>query len=505
VTSACRFREGPDGDPATGSVWHLFHGDVHLLRAQPPSVVRKAAGSAVWRRALHLPFELSAMLRELEHEDDVNAGRRRLSSIPVDERPLRRPYRTHRRAAMRRFFAAVPQAVQHALRGFSTGSFPLFRFLHTTPGALDLMASDDGAALAWCLANAHELRSNPYQPAERDLLRRARRQLRHRRRDALAFVGLPTTTAALSALGKVPRVCLDGAHVDAVKTILSTPELHERARHLPVWNHVVDLLTVPLHRHVHASFLHEVSAEPPARLRWPQTSLELRETLAMLSACGLKPPLFRSRAHLRDVHDDLVRRRTPVGRWWSTAPFPPPPVALSTRERRFVEPLVDSAALLREGRAMRHCLGSVAEQHALAGAGRFFAFALTKPGRSTVAITWSARSARWCLYDLRGPANAVASAAAAAFAQDLLARFERSGPPATTTSTTTTNAVTTRGARPGGGDDDAARPALALPGDAGPGFVFELGPDPYLDLHDLGAGGADDDVVDAGIFDDLPF
>ena len=238
-----------------------------------------------------------------------------------------------------------------------------------------------------------------------------------------------------------------------------------------------------------------MSAEPPARLRWPQTSLELRETLAMLAACGLRPPVFRSRSHLRDVHDDLVRRRTPVGRWWSAAPFPPPPVALSARERAFVEPLVDSAALLREGRAMRHCLGSVAEQHALAGAGRFFAFALTKPGRSTVAITWSARSERWCLYDLRGPANAVAGAGAAAFAQDLLARFERSGPPATTT-----NAAMTKGALPGTNDDGTARPERTLPGDAGPGFVFELGPDPYLDLQDLGV----DHDVD-GFFDDLPF
>ncbi len=347
------------------------------------------AGDRAWRRQLQLPFELSTILRELRHDDDVRAGRRTLASIPADERSERRPYRTHRRDALRRFFVDVPDVVQQALRPWSAGSFALFRFLMTTPAALDLMASDDGARLAWCLANAHALRSNPSRPAERGLLRRARAEVRRRRRDALAFVGLPTTTAALSALAKVPAGALCASHVDSVREVLKTPALYERARHLPVWNHALDLLTVPLHRHVHASFLLELCAEPSPPNRWTPLATELRETLGMLQDQGAKAPVFRSRAHLREVHDEAVRRRSLLSRWWSSGSFPPLPIALSPRELSFVRPMSDSAALSREGEEMHHCLGSVPLHHALASVGAFYAFALTKPSRLTLAVTWS--------------------------------------------------------------------------------------------------------------------
>ncbi len=425
VTRACGWREGKRG----GYVWHYFHGNVHILRAAPPSILRLGSGARVWRRQLELPFELSTVLRELSHEEDVLAGRRTLASIPAQERPLRRPYRMHRRDALRRFFVDVPDAVQRALSPWSSGSFALFRFLMTTPAAVDLMASEDGARLAWCLANAHDLREPHITRSERGLLRRARTHAARRRREALGFVGLPTTTAALSALAKVPHASVCRQHIETVRAVLKTPELHNRARHLPVWNHALDLLKPELHRHVHQSFLLELSAEASTMQDWNPLPFELRETLDMLRAHGSLPPVFRCRAHLRDVHDDMVRRRSPLSPWWSTTPFPPLPIVLSPRELAFMRPLTDSAALAREGEEMHHCLGSAALHHALASVGSFYAFALTKPTRLTLAVIWSRSLQRWHVYDLRGPANARASDAAVVFSDDIVARFERAGPP----------------------------------------------------------------------------
>jgi hypothetical protein len=149
----------------------------------------------------------------------------------------------------------------------------------------------------------------------------------------------------------------------------------------------------------------------------------------MLRKQGTRPPVFRSRSHLREVHDDLVRRRGPLSRWWSTTSFPPVPIALSPRELEFVRPLTDSATLAREGEEMHHCLGSVPVHHTLASVGAFHAFALTLPSRLTLAVRWSRPQQRWHLYDLRGPANAQADLAADRFAADLIARFDRAGAP----------------------------------------------------------------------------
>jgi len=426
VNAACGF----DEDDRGGCFWHLQHGHAHRLRARPASLLRKSCHARVWRGSLHLPFELSLALQELQADDDVAAGRATLASFSLDCRPVRRPYRARRRQALRRFFADVPQAVQQALRGFTQGSYPLFRLLMSCPAALDLMASDDGAALAWCLANAHELRPRIDDVAEPDLLRRARAQTRSRRRDALAFVGLPTTKAALHALSKVPRAALDAERVHDVIRVLSSPVLSARARHLPVWNHVLDLLTDELHAHVDDAFLLAVAAEPAARRRWPTpVAHELRETLQMLQGCGLPAPVFHSPTQLRTVHDDALRRTRPLRAGFSTAPFPPCPVALTERELRFATPLVDGAQLVREGRQMHHCLGSASSHHLLARTGRFFAFALTKPARLTLAVVWSEGAQRWRIYDLRGPANGLAPDTVHAFVDDVLDRFARSGPP----------------------------------------------------------------------------
>lgn len=419
VTAACGYREGARG----GFVWHWRAGRVHTLKVNPPRCMTRSNEGGPWRSLLYPPFQLSRMLIELALDDDIARGDLTLADAPPSVRPLRRPYRAHRRAAMTAFFADVPEDVRTALQRFWTaGSFPLFRLLMTCPEARELMQSEDGARLAWCLANAHELRD---LQNERHLLRRARRLARKKRIEGLGFVGLPKTSSALKALSKIPCEEIDSQLVRALGTVLHDPALAARASHVPVLNReVLSLLTVELAPYVHAALLHEVSKIAPTleASPLPVVARALADTVELLKSMGRPVPVFASRAHLTHVHDAAVAEHE-TQEVWPTSSFPPLPITLSPRELTWLTPLTSSVALVNEGQAMHHCLGSLPSHHTGANAGTFFAFALTRPERLTLAITWNQRQGRWELYDLKGFANHAPDPDAMDIARELLSRF----------------------------------------------------------------------------------
>jgi hypothetical protein len=186
---------------------------------------------------------------------------------------------------------------------------------------------------------------------------------------------------------------------------------------------------------VHDALLRELCERDPAGALPPSAFLpspltcDLRHTLELFRQARMSPPVFRSVAHMREVHDDMMARITRLEGVWSKAPFPPFPVELSAKEQRTLTPLIDSAELLREGRTMHHCLGTLRSQHRRARRGHFHAFAMTRPERLSLAFVWKVEEARWTLYDLRGPANQHAGAPAHDVASHLLARLQQSGPP----------------------------------------------------------------------------
>lgn len=426
VTAACSFREDDRG----GFVWHFHHGNTHLMRSTP-SLLRKGSGDGRWRSSLHLPFEVSVVLREIRHEAALHEKARQVGDIPAHERPGKGQYRVYRRDAMRRYFAPIHTDILDGIADWNAGSYPLLRFLLTTPSALDLMHSEDGARLAWCLANLHDLDLN----AGSHPLRTGRSWVRRRRRDILGRLGLPTTNAALQALRKVPRASFSQGRLGDLGRVLRSPILHDRARHLPVWDRALDVLHEDLQAFVHDALLRELCERdpsgtlPPAAFGPSPLTCDLRHTLELFRQARMSPPVFRSVAQIREVHDDMMARITRLEGVWSKAPFPPFPVELSAKEQRSLTPLIDSAELLREGRTMHHCLGTLRSHHRRARRGHFHAFAMTRPERLSVAFAWDVEAARWNLYDLRGPANQHAGAPAHELASQLLARLQQAGPP----------------------------------------------------------------------------
>lgn len=428
VTAACNWKEGKNG----GYVWHWRRGRIHTLRSSPPKLMYKSGDAGPWRNLLDAPFELSTMLRELARDDAVQAGLAKRTDGPRNERPLSGPYREHRRAAMRRFFHDVAAPVRAGLQdGWCDGSWPLFRFLCKTPAALELLATPDGAAVCWGLANLHVFLEGD---AASHALRRARRQLSKKRHEILGLFQLPATKAALKALAKVPRRDLGKTPLLAVREIVATPELATRGLHLPVWNHLVlEVLTptmIPLLPHVSPALLLQVStwSGPEFEQGSLRLGFLLRDTVALVQQQGLPLPVFASLEHLQTVHDEALQASwsTKAIPWWSPTPFPPLPITLSPRELDSVTPLLDSATLLAEGKTMHHCLGTMPWHHDAAAAGHFYAFALTKPERFTVAVIRGDGAGPWSFYDVKGPANASVSPAAMEVAEALLQRFQRS-------------------------------------------------------------------------------
>ena len=423
VTSACGFTEDDRG----GVLWHWRESKRYVLRAVPTRLLRRTERGP-WRGTTEMPFELSVALRELDNAERVRRGEAKVFDFPESERPMWRAYRVHRRRAVERFFAPVPGVVREAVKvGWTRGSYSLFRFLMTTPAAVDLMASEDGANLAWCLANADQLKGRELVG---HTLRQARSQLRRRRRDALAFIGLPATTTALRGLGKVPRAQLGELMPELVR-VVNSPTLLARAQTMPVWNGALFLLQERLLPWVTSSLLLEVSTDATQQNQGYShcTVADLADAIELAAHMNVTIPPIHSRARLTEIHDDLFARTQVLTHFGSVVPFPPPPATLSKREQEWIQPLTTSAALAREGQTMHHCLGNLETQHQRAAAGEYYAFSLFRPERLTLAVAFHPRRGIWVIEDLRSAHNMPADDCAHAIAEELVARFNLGGLP----------------------------------------------------------------------------
>lgn len=418
TTVRCGYKVGARG----GYLWWWHPGKSWIVRSAPATVRTKEDGQrGRWVSILDPPFELSSLLRELDHEALVEAGERTITSFPRHERPKRTPHGLIRRASVRQFFKEVPLNVQAALKvGFTSGSWALFRLLMSSAHARDLMQSEDGARIAWLLGNMHHCLRVA------DPLRRARRWAKLKRRDILGHLDFPSSASAVATLGRVAREDLSVWAIGDLRKVLLTPHLAERARHLPrITGAIIDLLgheeLVP---YLSPALLTQLSLEEPgvARDRW-RFSVELRETLYLLGQASMPVPTFLSREHVRRHHDRalavVARARTETQ---SKRSFPDLPIALSPEELTFIRHLGHSAALSEEGIVMSHCLGRLPFHHELARRGDFHAFAVEQPERLTLAL--HRRNGRWEIYDFRGPGNVMPSQGASIrTASSILDRF----------------------------------------------------------------------------------
>lgn len=296
-----------------------------------------------------------------------------------------------------RWYFMVPDILQKEMLHMPEGHFCILSMLaRCGDPALDLLRGN--AAIAFCLANCRHFDRSPTW-----VMRTIRRLLRRPQRAALAFLGFPDTESCRKLLSRVDRRALTFRRMIRLRAVLrGESPWHDDIRHLGrLTAGLLDLAchTEPLiQTSLTMSFLDEINRDP--RSRWGDRFIlrEITDALAMCKMLGRPAVKFRSMAHLLALHDELSDELASRCERVPGADFPTPPIEGTD----CIRPIVTSRALMREGRLMRHCIGSYADR---VQAGCVYVYRVMPPlERATLAIGRMGPQS-WAVEDIRGSRN----------------------------------------------------------------------------------------------------
>ena len=427
-TKRTGFKETPKG----ALYFEFSNARVYALRPDPARCFTADLGTAPrWYSLKEPPLEPGSRIRELRLLDgaatpDIIAVK---DKAAIHAAQSLTPYFIRRRDNLRKLLAHIPVSIQDILARVGSGSWGLYRFLHRTPAAFEMCATDEGLRVAYLLAHAHRLLDDG-SPAQRRSLALARALLPKKRKDIVGRFGLPPTKATLHALAKIPCAHLSGPLLLDVRQVLTDETRRTRAAHLPVLSATaLKLLCSPWLDRIAPTLLLEVAEDDDivdpecfARL--------LQHTATFAHELHTPLPLIHSTAQLHATHQAFMAKAR-LQLKVAHVTLPAAPDLRTPDEHAWVEPLTSLPAMVQEGAAMHHCLGTLADQRARAEQGRFLSFALHWPCRLTFAIVCDA-DGEWHVYDLKGFANSAAPVEAWAWARDFVTRWNRHhrlGPP----------------------------------------------------------------------------
>ena len=345
-------------------------------------------------------IDVAALIREVRADEAWKSAAVSGQPEPLAKRPHQGAYFHRRRQNFRRFLAEVPRGVQdETMNKWSGMTWPLLRLLIGSVAAREVCASG-GHALVYALAMAHTLRDMP-----QDTLAFARRWLARPRREICGRLGFPRTQAAVGVMAKVPRDHLSPRMLELLKTALADDTCRQQLCHAPrVTRSLATALQPHLVKIVGPRLIEQLAHDDDATgAAADGLGLDLRDVEALMQQTGTST-LITSRIQLRNLHHRLMRTRRSFYEHHSGV-FGAPPVDLSADPQVTAVALTTTRALVAEGAAMHHCLGTIEEHHALAAQGRFFAWAVHAPERLTLAL--AKMESTWELYDLRAPTNAL--------------------------------------------------------------------------------------------------
>lgn len=278
--------------------------------------------------------------------------------------------------ALSRFIDSIPVEIQNELRHYRACSWPMYSFLaRCGEPALELSQTNRG--LAFCIANARL-----FAPKKvRWEMRRARRLLRARRKDAAAELGFPASDLAVRVLGKLSRDVVNRWQLDELRRLLHDPAIAKRMGHLRVVNRgVLRLLSKSVARRAVTDRLLAELAEQG----WGGA----RVAYAVLDAIDVTPPERRGRLRLRSLEETYAYvgdQRANEVRHRLARPERALPAAPLAGIPGMIEPLTTDIALLREGIDLHHCLKD--EHYADAAfSGGLAVYKVLEPQRCTLSI-----------------------------------------------------------------------------------------------------------------------
>jgi hypothetical protein len=387
-----------------GTLYVFTPQDVQLIRAWPDlGAVRKPEGEARWRPFVP-DYPLIRPYRARRRPRPAATGQLELA-LPVPdgvggESGPRRPPPSpaeRRRRAFHGFRFACPKPAARRVEPFRAEHLALLGLLRVLGSGGDLLDVNPG--LGFCLAVALAGGNGPDERRARDLAGR-------RQPEMMAALGLPGSKRACRALSKVLAPSMSRELLARLPRLLADEPALKLLGHLPSLGIGVLSLTMDaeLRALVTPALLDEVQADP-RETHFPFVSRQLGDALQMAEALGvdLTRRRFRSRARIREVHDDLARDYLRLHDARLAAfRFPHPPIPGSGD----IVPLRAPRALIEEGRQQNNCVATYAE--GVAGGG-IFVYRVLRPQRATLSL--ERVSGRWQVGELLRAHNQPASAA----------------------------------------------------------------------------------------------
>jgi hypothetical protein len=317
-----------------------------------------------------------------------------LGPADVNERMLRAEARNCKAAQAYR--AGIPAEVLDELKRYTVRKWYLYNMMARCPGALDL--SHSNPALCFALASNWVF----HKPAVRQPIRAARSLMNKKQKVILEWLGFPATETTRRILAKIAPEALTVERLLYLRLALADEGGVKVLSHLERINGAV-LSLVTHHKlkpYTTPRFLEDISRDTSRHGGNVPVLVLLRDTLRMAEEVQWKdcPRVFCSLQRLQGVHDQLIRRLNRVDvdvRCRNVAPyvtrFPSPPFVGTAH----IRPLETPRALIEEGVAMCHCVGSYTRA---VNQGSVYIYQVLAPIRATLGIM--ERDGRWLLWQL---------------------------------------------------------------------------------------------------------
>lgn len=285
----------------------------------------------------------------------------------------------------------------------------------TIPAALQLAES---APFLLLLAVRHATLSH-YTQADLEQL------LALKRRDILQTLGYPSSKSVTRLISRIRlRRELAGMDMLAIRNIVEVESIVEALRHHPVVTPEHLCFLAEYHGPVWPGLLQAIDPLKHSELEPLKRAVE--DILRMTQGNTRPIRHLNTSTAIHNLHDRLVERlnegpaqqrnhfRSPPSadalqtRWGD---YPPPPVP----EQGVVQALKSWADLLDEGREMRHCVASYAED---IGRRQYFVYRMHRPERLTIGVK-KRQNGTWVIDQVRGMRNL----APGTMAQDVINMF----------------------------------------------------------------------------------
>lgn len=376
---------GVNLDEQTGKLYLFEPESIQVLKAWPPQAWCKTAEKG-WHR-----IRSNISIPRYNVEKKINT----LQAM----RDLPDSYRSKKMAWLK-WYATIPEEARNPAAQFSSRQWHLLSFLAScaTP-AFDLVNSNP--ALAYALASNWIF----HQPAVRAPLRSARTLLSvgKSQKDALGWLGFPSTEATRKAIAKVPASTVSVSRLLFLRTALQSPRVLKKLGHLEVVNAgVLRLLCDPDLTDISTpKLLGEISLNPNERDQ-AQSAYVLKDVIRLwrfLYAEKHFTPSLSSITKLKGLHDELSEQSQRIMNVAGEKPvsFPTPPV----QGNDFIVPITDSRMLWQEAKEQHNCVFEYLNDIVITQ--KIYLYQVHTPQRCTLAL--EKNSLGWSATHLKAECN----------------------------------------------------------------------------------------------------